>query len=41
MKGLRKKNKQPLPKKLTDTDNSIMITREKGGWGQVEEDKGG
>ena len=28
-------------KNLTDTDNSLVIITGKGGWGQVEESKGG
>ena len=36
MKGLSK-----TTKKLVDRDNSMVMTRGKGKWGQVEEDKGG
>ena len=35
-KGVKQKKK----KYLIDTDNSMVITRGKGGWGQIEEGKG-
>ena len=35
-KGLSKNKK-----KFTDTDNSRVITRGKGGWEEIEESKGG
>ena len=38
-KGIKQKTKQN--KTLTDTDNSMLITRRKGGWREVEEGKGG
>ena len=37
VKGLSKKKKKPL----IDTDNSVVITRGKGGWREVEESKEG
>ena len=38
--GIKQKNKNK-DKKLIDTENSIVITREKGEIGEVEDSKGG
>ena len=38
--GIKQKNKNK-DKKLIDTENSIVITREKGEIGEVEDCKGG
>ena len=44
MEGLGEKSENIKPKKkktLIDTDSSMVITRGKGGWWEVEEGKGG